>query len=111
VQIDLTMQIAIIEILLNGNVQHTVTRPVASSEVLILRHIHGHDAIVNPVELSTIKRSNADEIARLKAEYGSLVFAQVYPGAAPQLPETFAAVGIVIEEPETKPAKKAVAAE
>ena len=105
------MQIAIVEILLNGNVQHTVTRPVAASEVLILRHIHGHDAVVNPVEVSTSKRSNADEIARLKAEYGSNVFTQVYPGAAPKLPETFAEAGLVVDEPETKPAKKAAAAE
>jgi hypothetical protein len=105
------MQIAIVEILLNGNVQHTVTRPTAASEILILRHLHGDDAVINPVELSSVKRSNADEIARLKAEYGSNVFTQVYPGAAPKLPETFAEVGFTVEEPETKPAKKAAAAE
>jgi hypothetical protein len=105
------MQIAIVEILLNGNVQHTVTRPVTAAEILILRQIHGQDAVINPVELSTVKRSNLDEISRLKAEYGSNVFTQVYPGAAPKLPETFAEAGLVVEEPETKPAKKAAAAE
>jgi hypothetical protein len=105
------MQIAIAEILLNGNVQHTVTRPIAASEVLILRQIHGQDAVINPVEPSTIKRSNLDEISRLKAEYGNDVFTKVYPGAAPKLPETFVEVGLVVEEPETKPAKKAAAAE
>ena len=105
------MQIAIVEILLNGDVQHTITRPITAAEVLIIRQIHGHDSIVNPTEQVSIKRSNADEIARLKAEYGSTVFAVVYPGAAPKLPETFAETGLVVEEPETKPAKKAAAAE
>lgn len=110
-QIGFTMQIAIVEILLNGNVQHTVTRPVTAAEILILRDIHGSDSVVNPVELTTVKRSNLDEIQRLKDQYGSNVFSRVYPGAAPKLPETFAEVGVSIEEPETKPAKKAAAAE
>lgn len=105
------MQKAIAEILLNGSVQNTVTKIITAAEVPILRQIHGSDAVINGQGLVTTKRTQTQEIARLKAEYGANVFAKVYAGTYPQLPSTFVEVGLDIEKPDTKPAKKAAAAE
>lgn len=105
------MQKAIAEILLNGNVQHTVARSVTAAEIPLLREIHGSDAVVNGQALVVTKRTQAQEITRLKDEYGADVFARVYAGTFPKLPTTFDEVGFEIAKTEPKPAKKAVAAE
>jgi hypothetical protein len=105
------MQKAIAEILLNGNVQHTVVRAVTAAEVPLLREVHGSDAVVNGQAMVVTKRTQAAEIARLKDEYGAQVFSKVYAGTFPKLPSTFDEVGLEIQKSETKPAKKAAAAE
>lgn len=105
------MQTAVVEVLLKGNVQHVVAKLVTPAEAVVIKFLHGQDAVINPVINGQVKRSNQDELTRLRDEYSSDVITQVYPGAAPRLPDTFADAGIVAEEPETKPAKKAAAAE
>jgi hypothetical protein len=105
------MQKAIAEILLNGSVQNTVTKIITAAEVPILREIHGSDAVINGQGMVTTKRTQAQETARLKAEYGDQVFSKVYAGTYPQLPATFGEVGMDIEKTEIKPAKKVAAAE
>ena len=102
------MQTAIAEILLNGNINNTVVKKITAAEVPLLRHIHGGDAVVNAKADETFKRSNAEEIERLKGFYSEEVFAKVYPGSLPKLPATLAEVGLI--EPEViediKPLKK-----
>ena len=102
------MQTAIAEILLNGNINNTVVKKITAAEVPVLRHIHGADGVVNAKADETFKRSNAEELERLKGFYGEVVVSQVYPGSLPKLPTTLAEVGLA--EPEVvediKPLKK-----
>lgn len=102
------MQTAIAEILLNGNINNTVVKKITAAEVPVLRFIHGNDAVVNAKADETFKRTNAEEVERLKGFYGEVVFSQVYPGSLPKLPSTLAEVGL--SEPEVvediKPLKK-----
>jgi hypothetical protein len=91
------MQTAIVEILLNGNIQHTVTRRVTPAEIVLLKHIHGDDSVVAPVEIESTKRTNTDEVNRLKAIYGEEVFKAVFPGAMPKVPSELSEVGVTVE--------------
>jgi hypothetical protein len=93
------MQTAIVEILLNGNIQHTTTRRVTPAEIVVLRYIHGSDSVVAPTEIESIKRSNLDELNRIKAVYGDETIKAVFPGAMPKVPSDLSEVGI---EPEAK---------
>lgn len=90
------MQIALAEILLNGNLQHSTVRVVSAPEILILRNLHGNDALINVNDASTLERTNAEEIDRLKLFFGAEVFAKVFPGSMPKLPSTFAEVGVEV---------------
>lgn len=56
-------------------------------------------------------RSNAEEIARLRAKYlmraksgaqGSHVLDDIFPGQNPELPETFEEIGLLVAEPADK---------
>lgn len=105
------MQTAVILVLLKGNVQHSVPVYATAPESLIIKNLHGEGSISSVSISGQVKRSSAEEAARLRAEYGPDEFAKAFPGANPKLPETFAEIGLVVEEPETKPAKKAAAAE
>jgi hypothetical protein len=102
------MQTAQAEILLHGNISSTVVRIVTPAEIPLLRHIHGDDAVINIEAKDNIKRTNAEEVERLKGFYGDELFAKVFPGALPKLPETLVEVGAAAPEvvEEIKPLKK-----
>jgi hypothetical protein len=100
------MQIALAEILLNGNLQHSVVRVVSVPEVMILRTLHGGDAVINVTDASSLERTNSEEIDRLKLFYGSDVFSKVFPGSMPKLPTSFAEINV-----EVAGGKKAAKAE
>lgn len=102
------MQIALAEILLNGNLQHSTVRVVTAPEILILRDIHGGDAVINVADPVTVERTNAEETERLKIFFGSEAFSKVFPGSMPKLPTTFAEVGVAVtKEASGKKASKA----
>lgn len=94
------MQIALAEILLNGNLQHSVVRMITAPEVAILREVHGSDAVINLSEFSAIRRSSGEEMDRLKQYYGPDVVTKVFPGSMPKLPSSFEDVGF--ESPKVK---------
>lgn len=97
--------------------------PVTPAEVILLRAIHGPDS-VSKVELlggGNDKTPHAEEMARLREHYtamtedGGPVIDKVFPGHAPQLPTTFAEIGVVTSDghndiPLTAKEKKAAAA-
>lgn len=99
------MQTALVEILINGNLQHSVVRVVTAPEVIVLRGIHGKDSVINVSEVSTVKRSNAEEIERLGLYYTPDIVSKVFPGSMPKLPTTFSEVGV--ETPKESKANKA----
>jgi hypothetical protein len=100
------MQIALAEILLNGNLQHSTVRVVSAPEIAILREIHGNDAVVNLSDVNSVRRSSAEELDRLKLFYGPTVVTKVFPGNMPKIPSAFEDVGIELP----KSAKTAEAA-
>lgn len=100
------MQTALIEILLGGELTNTVVKPVSVPEAIILKRLHGDDALRDGKYAGESALGNAEEIDRLKLTYGDRVFESAFPGALPSLPTTFAAAGI---EVEGLPAAKAVA--
>lgn len=88
------MQIALAEILLNGNLQHSTVRVVSAPEIAILREIHGNDAVVNLSDVNSVRRSSAEELDRLKLFYGPAVVTKVFPGNMPKIPSSFEDVGV-----------------
>ena len=94
------MQIALAEILIKGSLQHSIVRIVTAPEVTVLRDIHGSDAVINVTDVSTVKRSNYEELDRLKLYFTPDVIVKIFPGALPKLPTTFAEVGVDLPKPE-----------
>lgn len=99
------MQLANCHVRLSGDMNNEIFKArVTPPEVLILRAIHGSDAVLKFQPLGMDKRPHAGEVERLKAEYGAKVFGEAFPGAAPNLPISFKDIGIDLLADE-KPAK------
>lgn len=90
------MEIAIIELLLAGNVGNTVHKVVTPGEAAVLRSLHGNDAVVS-AKILPGTRDHATEVDRLRREYGKDVVDKAFGGAVPRLPATFAEAGIPVE--------------
>lgn len=88
-----------------GNLGMTIEKgehnPVTPAEIVILKHIHGDDAVVGIAFNRNTVRSNLQELDRLRAFFGEKVVADVFPGVRPQLPTTLAEAGLIpSDEPE-----------
>lgn len=104
------MQVANCNLRLNGDINNEIFKPaVTVAEIVILRAIHGADAVVNIQPLRNDKREHAKELNRLKDEYGDKVFSAVFPGSYPKLPIYFKDVGIDIDFNDDKPAGRKTA--
>lgn len=97
-----------------GNLGMTIHKTnLATPEIVILRHIHGADSVV---QIKTVRQSiptNQRELRdRLAAFYGEKVMLDLFPGIAARLPTTLAEAGIGVEEepPEEDPAADRVLA-
>lgn len=99
------MQHAIVEVRLNGSIQHTLTKPASVPEIMILRSIHGDDAIDFISQHDGAKISNADELARLRRVYTVPFVSKVFPGSSPKLPSLLADAGIELPEVSKKTPK------
>ena len=98
---------------------------VTPAELLILRNIHGEDAVVKLRIHAMNKRPHAKELARLRDAYDRpieevFLVNSLFPGASAHVPVTFKEIGVkeddsaeeeVVDEPEAeevielKPAK------
>lgn len=106
---------------INGDIGNIAAKaPVTPAEVVMLRAIHGPDAVSAVALINggvNDKTSHAEELARLKATYtaqnedGKPIIDSVFPGHSPTLPTTFDEIGIAIngDEPRTAKGKKAAA--
>lgn len=89
------MQICSVTVRLRGDItQERTGKLVTVAEIPILRHIHGEDSVLNIQPAGRSKTSRAEEIERLKIEYGPELFATVYTGWQPKLAESLEDIGI-----------------
>lgn len=99
------MEIANALLALGGDAGNTVMKyEITASEIAVLRSIHGEDSVTEIQPLSTIKRGNRDEIARLHALYGNAmdgsqnsIVGQLFPGAAARVFLTIAELELPAE--------------
>jgi hypothetical protein len=84
---------------LSGDVGHTVAlEGVSPAEVLVLRRIHGEDAVVDFAPDGNDRgKAGLDEVGRLKGKYGDH-FDASFPGSAPKLPIDFEDIGVTLYE-------------
>lgn len=132
------MKLANIMLAIGGGRDNTLPKyGVTAGEIAVLRAIHGEDAVfdVEPTDTDALnegntKRTNRQELARLKAIYGGAqdgnggkIVEGLYPGAAArvfedfdelELPEDYfkatgrvKSVAPVVEDPKPKPQTKA----
>lgn len=93
------MQTANVMLAIGGDARNTVPKyGVTAAEVAVLRYIHGEDAVFDIEVLDEdVKRTHRQEIGRLTEAYGrqegerrvSPAVAELYPGAAARVFETF----------------------
>lgn len=108
------MELISVMVALGGDRGNSVPKTVTPAEIPILQAIHGPDAIFDVVKTKEkIDRSNGNELARLRAEYGSArdedgksLVAAVYPGLGATVPERLSQVSTLLEE-HFKPTSRA----
>jgi hypothetical protein len=99
------MQRASVTVRLAGDLRNTVElAEVSPAEVLVLRHIHGNDAVVNVRPNGNDRGRSVDERGRLTERYRKH-FSAVFPGSAPTLPDTFADIGVDVYADDDAPAE------
>lgn len=87
------------EVCLGGLITNTVVKEeVTAAEIVILRGIHGDDAIKSIKPLGNKNRTYQKEFDRLQRAYGKAKVAKSFPGARPILPQKLADVGIIVNE-------------
>lgn len=93
--------------------QTTVRHGVSPAEVVILRHMHGDDAVQDFKPGGNDRGKRINEADRLQARYKKH-YGKCFPGANPKLPERFDEIGVDLladdggdEKPAGKAAKKA----
>lgn len=97
---------------LGGDRGNSVPKTVTPAEIPVLQAIHGPDAVYNVEAVGKLDRSNAKELARLRAEYGNArdedgksLIAAVYPGLAAVVPERLKQLNL--SEESYKPTSRA----
>lgn len=93
------MQLVTCSVALGGDLNNVrvfgPSAPVTVAEVVMLRTLHGHDAVTDIRPAKTVKRTNGQELERLRAKYDRNhqgedlpPVQRVFPGARPVLPKT-----------------------
>jgi|AGTN01.2.fsa_nt_gi hypothetical protein len=104
------MQLAKCTVKLGGDLKNTVIKyNVTPAEILLLKAIHGDDAVVGVEATGGDKREHAAERARLLANYGRAkdsqdqsIFDRVFPGATSlRLPVALSDIGIPVAYTES----------
>jgi len=90
---------------LSGDITFTVFKPdVTVPEIVLLKAIHGSDAVKDITPTFMDRRSHAEERERLMLEYGNAkdhkdesIFGKIFPGLSP-LPVNFRDIGVDLDE-------------
>lgn len=78
-----------------GNRNMTIHKGnLTAPEIVLLRKIHGEDAVLNIEAVAETNRPIAGEYDRLVGLYGREVVVEAFPGAITSLPKTLAEAGI-----------------
>ena len=81
------MQLFKCKVRLGGNVMHEVIKDeVTAPEVIVLRHIHGYDGVLDLQRTKSDKRPHEGERERLSVVYGDAVVAQMFGPGHNRLP-------------------------
>lgn len=105
------MELSNIELRIAGKLTSVVPKlDVTPAEILILRHLHGEDAVVNVRPTRMDRRNHAEEWTRLVGIYGrngasstegaGVALEALFPGAIKTLPVHLADIGINATVPE-----------
>lgn len=75
---------------LAGDARHVVPKceddPVTLPEMMVLKHIHGPDAVTDIYEIGEVERDQADERKRLIEKYGDKPLIEIFGGLSARLP-------------------------
>lgn len=78
-----------------GNLGMTVHKiDLSAAEIVVLRHLHGADAVVNVSPSRETRLDSRKVRERLVELYGDKAIVECFPGATPRLPATLAEAGI-----------------
>lgn len=89
------MQYGTCKVRLSGELNNEILKSgVTPAEILLLRQVHGVDAVHQVSAKGTDKRPHREEVERLSNTYGAKVVAAAFPGLNPQLPVTFKDIGV-----------------
>jgi len=99
------METASCTVRLGGDLRNTVFKEnVTPAEVVLLKAIHGEEAIVDVELTGSDKRPHGDERDRLQQRYGGAkngddrtIFSLIFPSPLTPLPVRFSEIGIEIE--------------
>lgn len=101
------MQIYRCKVRLAGDLRNEVRKREATApEIMILRRIHGHDAVVDISHVRSDKRQHSAERARLAATYRPKIVESLFGPAHQPLPDALPEIGsgrIDDEDAEDKP--------
>jgi hypothetical protein len=101
------MQVCSATVRLGGLLTQTVFKEgLTPAEVIVLRGIHGDDSVVGINVTGSAKNADVGkEKARLVSVYGKPRVEAVFPGARPDLPQTFEQIAPEEEPDEYNPAE------
>lgn len=92
-----------------GKLTSTVRRrAVTPAETVLLRKLHGSDAVVEfELNPEPVKRDSVEELDRLRGFYDASaenlkIIDDLFPGHSPKLPTTFGEIGVTVEAVEPK---------
>lgn len=89
------MEIYRAEICIGGLLTNTVVKEeITAAEIVLLRRIHGDDAVRGIKSRGNKNREYAKEYDRLLRIYGRKKVESAFPGASPVLPQKLADIGI-----------------
>jgi hypothetical protein len=108
------MQIGSCMVLLGGDMLNQTPKfGVTPAEVVILKALHGDEAVTKVEMTGSDRRPHADEYARLNGFYGAAtgedrksIFRTLYPNPHAPLPGTFKEIGVDVMEDEPAPRKR-----
>lgn len=87
------------EVCIGGLLTNTVVKePVTAAEIVILRRVHGDDAVRGIKLLGSKNREYQKEYDRLVKTYGRHKVEAAFPGARPILPQNLKDIGIIVQK-------------